>query len=272
MKRFGRQRFWGFLLLGLATLAVFGAHFSWKKGFPRYAFLTGWALLAVMVFLALYNGRKKIPFLPVKSSETWLQLHIYFGYFTVVLFLVHVDFRVPDGWFEGVLASLYGLVTVSGFAGLFLSRALPKRLSTRGGEVIYERIPVLRHALHEEAEKLVFESGAKSTALAELYVRELNAFFATSKHFWPHLVDSRAPLNAIVRELDEIRPFVTEQEKSVLEKITELVRRKDGLDYHHALQLTLKLWLFVHLPLTYGLMIFSFAHLIFVFAFSGGAG
>jgi hypothetical protein len=57
----------------------------------------------------------------------------------------------------------------------------------------------------------------------------------------------------------------------VLENLADLVRRKDGLDYHHALQTSLKLWLFMHVPLTYSLMIFSLLHVVLVYAFSGGA-
>src|SRR5687768_6756687 len=268
MKRFSRQRWWGFLLLGLASVTVLAAHMRWGAKLPKYAFISGWALLAVMTFLALYNGRKKIPFLPAGKSEAWLQLHIYLGYFTVLLFAIHVNFRIPDGWFEGVLTILFAIVTISGCVGLFLTRVLPKRLTTRGGEVIFERIPGLRTRLREEAEKLVFAEGIKSTTIAELYVRELSAFFAKPKYFWLHLVDSRAPLNAIVREIDEVRPFVAEQERPSLEKLAELVRRKDGLDYHFALQLALKIWLFVHLPITYALMIYSVVHLVVVFAFS----
>jgi hypothetical protein len=272
MRRFQRQRFWGFLMLSLVSITALAAHIRWRGTLPKYAFVTGWVLFIVMIFLALYNGRKKIPFLPGAKSESWLQFHIYAGYFTVLLFAIHVDFRIPDGWFEGILTVLFAFVTLSGFVGLFLSRVLPKRLNTRGGEVIFERIPAIRAALREEAETLVFGSALKSTTVAELYVRELSGFFAKAQFFWPHLVDSRAPLNAIVREIDEVRPFVNEQERPSLEKLIELVRRKDGLDYHYALQLALKIWLFVHLPFTYGLMIFSVAHLIVVFAFSGGAG
>lgn len=272
MKRFKRQRFWGFLILALLSLTALAAHFRWGTKLPKYTFLSGWALLVVMVFLALYNGRKKIPFLPAGNSEAWLQLHIYAGYFTVLLFALHVNFRVPDGWFEGILSWLFVIVTVSGFVGLFLTRVLPKRLTTRGGEVIFERIPALRNALKEEAEALAFGTALKSTTIGELYVRELSGFFAKPQYFWPHLVDSRAPLNAIVREIDEVRPFVSEQERPSLEKLAELVRRKDGLDYHYALQLALKVWLCVHVPFTYGLMIFSIVHLIVVYAFSGGAG
>ena len=67
------------------------------------------------------------------------------------------------------------------------------------------------------------------------------------------------------------RRYLNESERGTLEKLGDLVRRKDALDYHRALQAALKLWLFVHLPLTYGLMIFSVLHVVLVFAFSGGA-
>ena len=59
---------------------------------PDYAFLTGWVLLAGMLVLTFYNARKKLPFLPLGKSETWLQIHIYLGFFTVVLFLDPFEF------------------------------------------------------------------------------------------------------------------------------------------------------------------------------------
>jgi hypothetical protein len=33
----------------------------------------------------------------------------------------------------------------------------------------------------------------------------------------------------------------------------------------------LKLWLFVHIPLTYSLLLWTLAHIVLVFAYSGGA-
>jgi hypothetical protein len=74
-----------------------------------------------------------------------------------------------------------------------------------------------------------------------------------------------------MREVDELRRYLNDAERATLQKLGDLVRRKDGLDYHHALQTTLKLWLFVHLPLTYSLMIFSVLHVVLVYAFSAGA-
>ena len=48
------------------------------------------------------------------------------------------------------------------------------------------------------------------------------------------------------------------------------------LRLHHVLvvvggTLTMKGWLFVHIPLTYGLLVFSVAHVVIIYAFSGGA-
>lgn len=269
MSRFARQRLIGTSLLLLASVMAVIAHRKWHEELPAYAYLSGWVLFAVIVLLALYNMRKRLPFLSLGSSEAWLQVHVYAGFFTVVLFLIHLSFRMPTGWFEGALAWLYALVTGSGIAGLFLSRVLPRRLATRGGEVIYEKIPALRHAVRKEAEALALAGGPQ--VIADFYLENLHEFFRGPKYFWAHLVDSRRPLNNIVRELDELRRYLNEGERGTLEKLRDLVRRKDGLDYHHALQGALKLWLFVHLPLTYSLMIFSVVHIILVFAFSGGA-
>ena len=168
MTRFRRQCFIGCLLLVLASAGAIALHCRWHDALPNYAYLTGWVFFGVMVLLTIYNARKKLPFLPLGSSESWLQIHIYAGFFTVVLFLIHLNFRLPTGWFEGVLAWLYALVTGSGIVGLFITRVLPRRLATHGGEVIYEKIPALRHGLRTEAETLAFGTKleAKSPAIA----------------------------------------------------------------------------------------------------------
>jgi hypothetical protein len=270
MSRFRQQFLWGTSGLLLMTLLALKAHRQFSGTLPNYAYLTGWVLFGAMVLLAVYNARKKLPFLPLGNSETWLQIHVYAGFFAVVLFLIHLNFRMPTGWFEGVLAWLYILVTASGIAGLVLSRVVPRRLTTRGGEVIYEKIPGLRHKLRLQAEALALGVEARSPALADFYGERLALFFSGSKNFWRHLLESRRPLNGLLLQLEDLRRYLNEQERPKLEQLTQLVRQKDGLDYHYALQTALKLWLFVHLPLTYSLMIFSLVHIVLVFAFSGG--
>ncbi|HEY1662581.1 MAG TPA: hypothetical protein VGI03_09200 [Verrucomicrobiae bacterium] len=270
MKRLRRQFFSGLFALIAATMAALWLDAKFSRVLPNYAFLTGWVLLAAILALVFYNARKKLPFLPLGNSETWLQIHIYLGFFTVLLFLIHLNFCLPHGWFEITLAWLFALVSISGMAGLLISRALPRRLATRGGEVIFEKIPGLRHALKVEAEKLSLGAEARSPVIAEFYARRLAGFFAGPKNSWLHLFESRRPLNALLAELEDLRRTGSDAERATLEKIAAQVRQKDGLDYHRALQLTLKLWLFVHIPLTYGLLIFTVLHIVLVFGYSGG--
>lgn len=270
MSRFHRQLIFGLSFLVLATtgLVLFHRHaLLW----PAYAYLTGWGLFAVILFLAAYNGRKKLPFLPLGKSETWLQLHIYLGLFTGILFFFHLRFRFPTGWFEATLTWLYALVMVSGFFGLAVTRVFPRRLTARGGEVIYEKIPALRHSLRQQAEALALSGEKPSARLAEFYTRRLNFFFAEPRNLLHHLVESRRPANALLAELEDLRRYLSETERGTLDQLVTLVRPKDTLDYHLALQRTLKLWLFIHLPLTWSLLIFSFVHIALVYAFAGGA-
>jgi len=226
-----------------------------------------------MLFLTAFNARKKLPFLPMLSARTWLEFHVYAGLFTAVLFGLHLRGRVPTGGFQIALALLFVLVTVSGVVGWFLSRVLPARLTTAGGEVPFERIPAIRFALKTQAETLALTTaaGSRSTILADFYVRRLKEFFDGPRNFWLHVFEVRRPLNRLLQEVGDLNRYLDEKDRSVLEKLAALVRQKDGLDYHRALQLVLKGWLFVHIPVTYSLLLVTAVHIVMVFAFAGGA-
>jgi len=273
MISFVKQRWIGLSLFMLASAVAVRLHHRYLGTLPRLSYLTGWVLFGLILALTLYNARKKLPFIPLLSSEAWLQFHIYAGLLTGVLFAVHVSYRVPTGWFEGTLACLYALVMLSGFFGLFITRTIPQRLTTRGGEVLFERIPAIRRQLQECAESLALKSisDVKFTTIADFYARELKDFFDDTRNAWLHLFEVRTPLNRLLNKINDLNRYLNEQERATLDQIAARVRQKDVLDYHYALQLTLKLWLFTHIPLTYSLLLFVLAHIVLVFAFSGGA-
>ena len=268
-----QQRRVGFGLFLLGSIVVVWAHARCSGVMPGFAYLSGWALFAVMLALTFYNARKKISFLPLLSSEAWLQFHVYAGLFTAVLFVVHISYKMPTGWFQQTLAWLYVLVMLSGFFGLFASRSIPRRLTARGGEVLFERIPGIRRRLQERAEALALKSvgEVKSSTIADFYVRELKDFFDGTRNVAPHFFEISTPLNLILNKIADLNRYLNESERATMDEIATLVRQKDGLDYHYSLQLVLKLWLFVHIPLTYSLLLWTIAHIVLVFAFSGGA-
>jgi hypothetical protein len=273
MNPFSKQRSTGLILFLIGSVLAVWAHEKYADVMPRFAYLSGWALFAVMLALTFYNARKKISFLPLLSSEAWLQFHIYAGLLTAVLFLVHISYKMPTGWFQGTLAWLYILVMLSGFFGLFASRAIPRRLTTRGGEVFFERIPGIRRQLQDRVEALALKSvgEVKSSTIADFYARELKGFFDGTRNVVPHLFEIRTPLNLVLNKITDLNRYLNESERATMDEIATLVRQKDGLDYHYSLQLVLKLWLFVHIPLTYSLLLWTLAHIVLVFAFSGGA-
>ena len=265
----------GAYLMGLLTssVAALWTYSRYRETHPHLVYFTGWVLLSLMLYLTAYNARKKLPFLPLFSSRTWLQVHLYLGLFTGLVFLLHLRWGAPHGWFEITLTLLFLGVTLSGLFGWWLSRTLPKRLTTAGGEVPFERIPIIRREIQEQAEKLVLTGivPSKADTLADLYAARLAVFFGASANFGSHLVGSSRPLDYLLNEIAEVDRFLNAAEKKTVVELSALVRQKDMLDFHWAAQLVMKGWLFVHIPLTYGLLVFSVVHVVLVYAFSGGA-
>lgn len=251
--------------LGLATLyAVYGASLAHEN------FVTGWLLAVVVVVLTLYNLRRGVPVLPLGSSSAWMQFHGYLGLVGIILFLLHVGLAVPRGAMELVLAGLFVAVAGSGVIGLALARLVPARLSRRGEEVLYERIPQFRRQLLERAEALalraVEETG--STTIADYYTDRLRPFLDGPRNFWEHVFEvSRGRQNLLI-EMRDLERYLDDNEKEILHELAELTGLKDDLDYQYALQSILKRWQLVHVPLAYGLIVFVALHAIVVYAFA----
>jgi hypothetical protein len=259
------------IIVTLSAYAMF-AYERARDSNPHLTYLTGWLLLALMLYLTAFNLRKKFSFIPLVSTRAWLVAHTYLGLFTTVAFFLHLRWRVPTGVLETSLALLFLIVTVSGLLGWWLSRVIPARQTAVGGEVPFEEIPVILRGVRLKAEALVLASipGAKASTLAEFYAGRLAGFFAGPANFQAHLFGSRRPLNRLLGQMAEVHRFLSADEKRDLDILTTLVRQKDALDFHRASQFVLKGWLFVHIPLTYALLAFSAAHILVVLAFSGG--
>lgn len=237
------------------------------------SFLSGWILVACLVFLTLFNVRKKLPVLPLISASLWLQLHIYVGLLTSFVFLMHTSWRLPQGPFEKVLWLIFVVLSLSGLFGLLLSRALPNLIRQRGERVLFERIPGFRAELAREAQGLAEWSvtESNSNAIASYFAGRLQTFFQGPRNFFAHLQGTVEPLNKLQAEMASLQRYMDPDERAILEEIEERVVLKDDLDRQYALQFVLKAWLFVHIPLTYMLLVLSLCHVVLVYAFSMGS-
>jgi hypothetical protein len=191
---------------------------------------------------------------------------VYAGLFSILIFVLHLDFRYPNGALERILTVFYLAVTGSGVVGLMLSKALPKRLVTRGEEVIFERIPKLQRRLREEAEEIVEET--QSAELGDYYITNLSTFFAKTQHTVSHLMESERPRRTLIDHLRAMDRYWGLKERENAKRLEHLINKKDDLDYQETIQGVLKIWLFIHIPLTAGLLIFSTVHGVLAFLYS----
>ena len=257
-------------LLAVTALALAAIYFRVPALDRQNAsLLTGWCLVAAVLCLVLFNARKKLPFIPLFSAASWLQFHAYVGVFATGIFLLHTGFKVPRGVFDCVLWAFFVLLALSGFFGLWLSRVLPHRLRNHGEAVLFERIPVYRARLADEIEALaegsVKESG--SVVIADLYLNRLKRFLAGPGSVLGHIFESRRPLAGLRRELRAVERYLPPAGREKLAAIEERLVVKDALDYQHAIHVVMKGWLFVHVPLAYGILLLIAVHIILFYAF-----
>jgi hypothetical protein len=235
----------------------------------RSNYTTGYLLIGCLAFLALFNVRKKLSMLPrIGSASFWMQLHIYVGLSTFGSFALHLGWQIPSGLFERGLAVLYLIVALSGVYGLMITRILPKRLTSLPQEVIYERIPWLRRDLTRQARALVMSACESTDVLARFYINRLANYLECPRGLL-YLVNPNGRMRRqMIAEIEELNRFLGEDQRKAGRDLVELVKKKDDLDYHAAIQGRLKGWLFVHIGLTYSLLIVAMVHGILVHAFA----
>lgn len=260
-------------ILVILTVALLILNWAYDLSLRDSSFLSGWLLLVGVGLLTAYNLRKKLPIVPLLSVSAWLQLHIYLGWLTIFLFLLHTSLRSPSGGFEIGLWLLFVAVAGSGIVGLALSRNLPKRLRRHGEQIMFERIPIYRAQLAREVGDLTKQSvtQAASNTIAQYYTSRLQPFFRGPRNVLAHIAGSNEAILRLRREIRSLERYLDESGRETLDEIEWRVAAKDNLDQQYALQLLLKGWLFVHVPLTFSLILVAVVHAVLIYAFDGGS-
>ena len=263
-----RIRNFAFLLGAIVCIAL--ALWWQQESLRNSAFTSGYILIGSLFFLASYNIFKKLPFLPLGSSRTWMQLHIYVGLGSIALFMMHVQFKIPNGMFETMLAGLYMTVAGSGLYGLYITRTIPKKLTAVQDEVIFEKIPDIRQNVAVQARSLVLSTAGSSQVFVDYYKQHLIQFFEAPRSVWYYMFPSGTLRRKHQTNVKDMHRYLRENEQETCTSLMELIGKKDDLDFHHALQGRLKLWLFLHVGFTYALLLTAVLHGVMAHAFDGG--
>ena len=271
MKTFAARRYRNISLLLIACAVSLFIYSGFVGVLHNPAFISGWTLLGLSLFLMLYNARKKLSMLPIFTSATWLQMHIYLGLLCGFIFLLHIHFRIPNGIFETLLASLFLVVFASGLFGLYITRSFPQKLSRIGENVLFERIPVIRKQIRDSVEEIVLSSieTTHSNTISEFYREHLIDLFSGKKMICRQIFTNES-VHDIKEKISSLKRYLNEDELKIIEKIQEHVESRDDIDYQYTRQALLKYWLFVHVPFTYSMIICVLLHLVLTYAYIGG--
>ena len=262
-------RLYGF---GITVVGFFSLIWVWAMKVDQTlgssAFISGTAVFGVLVLLALFNGRKRLPFLPLMPASWWFYFHIFGGFLAICLFWLHTDISWPHSLNNQIFVFIFYAVSITGIIGLVIEKTYPKALTQSGAEYIYERIPAKIAQIREEAESLITEctekTGSDTLARHFLENKSLHWFFSRPRFFFNHIFLGQSARHWVQHQCSLLERYLSEDEQNYLNKIFILADTKRIMDFHYSVQKVLKGWLLVHVPLATGLMVIALWHLIVV--------
>jgi hypothetical protein len=266
-----RRAYWWAGCAVAAVLLVAASSIVHEALLPS-AMWTGALLYALVLALALFNARKKLPFLPLTRASTWLQIHVYGGWLAVLLFFLHAGVRWPDGRLNQILAAVFIVVALSGAVGLGLSRWIPGRLTASGEALTYERIPEIRRQILSGVEALVVAADRESdsSTLGDFYVNHLLVYINWRPGLFTLPFGDPALHRRTVGTLVSLDRFFNAREREIASELREWIEAKRNLDLQLVGQRLLKLWLFIHIPVSCSLVILGLVHGLIAFRFTRG--
>jgi hypothetical protein len=263
------------IMPGIISLVLFGVLFyqteEMLSGLEDPTVVSGWALIALMVLLALINTRKKLIAFNLGRIKNWLAFHIAGGFLAVAIFLLHTGSLFPLGLYEQLLAVLFWLVSITGVWGVVITMFFPRRLTEDNDtEITYENVPSVIFEIRKlaEAELLACTEESGQSTLSQHYGETLDWFFKRPRFYLNHIMGGKKAFSWIRRQGTVVERYLSEKETGYLNRIIELAERKAVTDKHYACQDIMRKWLLVHIPLSIALLGMSVWHILLIHVYS----
>jgi len=269
-KVFYGPNFKGLLFLWLLAVLIFfaiaGPFLQEKSILETPEKISGYSLFACILFLGFFRVRKHLSTFSLIRARWWFAAHTIGGLLAVALYIFHVDSWWPHSGYVQILAGLMIAVTATGLLGYVIEKVFPTRLTQKGGEILFSRIPEAVHQLNLEAEQLMLEVNSKtgSDTLARHYLETLKWFFQKPRFIRSHIIGGRSAEHWLSQQLVTVNRYLDPGEKEYCDRLEELARKKLDIDYNYAVQGLMKIWLLFHVPLSAALILMSLWHLLLV--------
>lgn len=260
------------LALGLCALSI--AAYAWHD--PASVYLKpyggtplGYALgtlgAAMILWLLFLGVRKRSYGSSLGTVQGWTSAHVYLGASLPLVVTLHSGFEF--GWNIHTLAyALMIAVVLSGLACLFAYLRFPRFMTENLGDQTLQSLALRIADIDRLCRKLSLELPDAAAAAVERatkarigggLLRELRAPFAP------------CPARAACAELRALAPGLGAEQAMINQQlVSELTRKAALLDRVRLdlrLQALLRLWLMVHVPLSFALLAAVIAHVVAVF-------
>jgi hypothetical protein len=255
-----------FVLAVAVCTALFALNVALADVRSDNAWGLGYGIAAALLMLAAFalglrrRTMRASSKLRLGRSRTWLLVHVYGGLLSLVLVLMHAEFRLPVGVVSGFLYWLSLLVVASGLFGLALQKWIPRMLASGlSTEVLYERIPDLVVNLRERAEAVAAEA---PQAVRSLWAEQVAPQLDRPRRRVIYLVDPSGGAEARLADFAHLGRFLEPPERAELDELAGIYRTKLELDAHYTLQSLLRGWHWMHVPASAALMAFLVLHIL----------
>jgi hypothetical protein len=221
----------------------------------------------LILWLMWFGYRKRSYTMNQGKLEAWLSAHVYFGLSLLVIATLHTGFHF--GWNIHTLAyALMCVVILSGACGVFFYVYCPRQMTqNRRGATMTQmmtRIAALNDEITAKAMGLdnatvaILRRSTETTIIGGSFWRQLTGHYpdCTTAAALKAMTKTGAADPAQAGSLRQIRMLLDE-------KAQLLGRARRDLGY----KAMLDAWLYVHVPLSFGLVAALFAHIISVFIF-----
>lgn len=242
-------------------------------------FFDGWLLTAAIGTQIWFHARRKVVTTSANSNKRWMAIHIFNGYVILALLLSHTNFGLPDSVYEWAMWLSLMLISLSGIFGTYLKWGAQAKL--RGQDEIsperaQKRLKELAIAAQNLARKeedtlqLPLPATPYQAWLEDFYAATLRPFFERPQNYFGHMVGSQRHMKKILQEIEGLDRYLNQEGREKLLAMKQLVLEKDRLDFALVQMQLSKVWLLVHLPLSYGLVVLTVFHVIVVYSFASG--
>lgn len=273
----------------LISLAVYVTVAVLSRGIPRggspLGLTFGVAGFLLMLFAGLLGLRKRFPVWRVGRLQKWMRAHLWLGLLSFLLVLLHSAFTL-GGTLTTILMVLFIGVTLSGIYGALLQHFLPRILTVQAPmETIYDEIGVIRDQLWDESKTMLEDllrqgeltgnsskpisivesptAQVRVTEVDEQSIAALRSFFEIEMEPYLRSTRSKSVLaepalrKTIFKQLSVLLP---PERQIMLEELEGICEEKRQLDRQAKLHRWLHIWLLVHVPLSYLVLLLAVVH------------